>query len=321
MLGVSTTEELYRAFALLEARGKSPLYEQLALGVADDPEILAFLHTLPVGKRQPNLLLAAARQVGGTPSGYAEFRECVLGNGDAVAATMLSRRTQTNEIGRCTALYPILAGLPQPIALIDVGASAGLCLLLDRFRYDYDGAVAGDVDSPLTLRCHVEGDPFELGRVSVAWRAGIDLNPLDVTSPDDVEWLRTLVWPGEDERLARLDAAIALARADPPRVVAGDLNERLRELAAQAPADATLVVMHTAVLWYVPEPGRLSFLELIRGMRCHWLSQEAPGLFPHIDERLRERPREDTATYVLSLDHEPLAFTAPHGGWIQRLTE
>jgi len=320
MLGVSTTEELYRAFALREARGKSPLYEQLALGVADDPEILGFLNTLPLGRRQPNLLLAAARQVGGTPAGYAEFRECVLGNRDVVAATMLSRRTQTNEVGRCTGLYPILASLPQPIALIDVGASAGLCLLADKFRYEYDGVVAGDVGSPLTLRCHVEGEPFELGPLNISWRAGIDLNPLEVTSRDDVEWLRTLVWPGEDERLARLDAAIALAQADPPRVVASDLNEGLEELAAQAPPDATLVVMHTAVLWYVPEPGRVSFLERIRGMGCHWLAQEAPGLFPHIDERLRERPRDDVATYVLSLDHEPLAFTAPHGGWIRRLT-
>jgi hypothetical protein len=165
----------------------------------------------------------------------------------------------------------------------------------------------------------VEGEPFELGPVRVAWRAGIDLNPLDVTSPDDVEWLRTLVWPGEHERLSRLDAAISLAQADPPRVIAGDLNEGLGALAAQAPPDATLVVMHTAVLWYVPSPGRHTFLEKIRGLGCHWISQEAPGLFPHIDGRLRERPREDTASYVLSLDHEPVAFTAPHGGWIRRL--
>jgi hypothetical protein len=232
---------------------------------------------------------------------------------------MLSRRTQTNEVGRCTGLYPALASLPQPLALLDVGASAGLCLLPDRYRYDYDGVVAGDLESPLTLRCRVEGPSLELrpDAVNVVWRAGIDLNPLDVRSPDDVEWLRTLVWPGQHGRLSRLDAAIALAQGDPPLVVAGDLNEGLESLAAQAPADATLVVMHTAVLWYVPEPERVSFLERIRRLGCHWLSQEAPGLFPHIDSRLPERPRQDVATYLLSLDHEPVAFTAPHGGWIR----
>jgi hypothetical protein len=319
MLDTSTTEELYRAFAHLEARGKSPLYEQLALGVADDPELVRRLNTLPPGKRQPNLLLAAARHVGGTASRYTEFRERVLEGWDAVAATMLSRRTQTNEVGRCTGLYPVLASLPQPLALIDVGASAGLCLLADRYRYDYDGVIAGDVESPLTLECTVEGEPFEPRPLEISWRAGIDLNPLDVTSPDDVQWLRTLVWPGEEDRLARLDAAIALAQEDPPRVVAGDLNESLEALAAQAPPDATLVVMHTAVLWYVPQAGRVSFLELMRRLDCHWVSQEAPGLFPHIDDRLPEPPPALPLRYVLALDHQPVAFTAAHGGWIRRL--
>lgn len=319
MLGVSTTEELYRAFAVLEARGKSPLYEQLSLAVADDPEIIRFLNTLPEAKRQPNLLLAAVRHVGGTPTGYADFRECVLGNTDVVAATMLSRRTQTNEVGRCTGLYPVLATLPQPVALLEVGAAAGLCLLLDKYRYEYDGVEAGDPESPLTLRCQVEGEPFNPGPVNVSWRAGIDLNPLDVTSADDIEWLRTLVWPEQQDRLERLDAALALAQADPPVVVAGDLNERLESLAAQAPAGATLVVMHTAVLWYVPEAGRVTFLELVRSLGCHWLSQEAPGLFPHIDSRLPSPP-PGRLSYALSLDHEPVAFTAPHGGWIRRVS-
>jgi hypothetical protein len=102
-------------------------------------------------------------------------------------------------------------------------------------------------------------------------------------------------------------------------VVAGDLNERLETLAAQAPPGVTLVVMHTAVLWYVSSPARIEFLERIRALGCHWVSQEAPGLFPHLDERLSEEPPADTATYVLALDHEPVAFTAPHGGWIRRL--
>jgi len=321
MLGVSTTEELYRAFASMEARGNSPLYEQLALGVADDHDMIALLAGLPPGKRQPNLLFAAARHVGGTPSGYPRFRQCVLDNREAVTAMMLSRRTQTNEPGRCAGLYPLLATLPQPLALLEVGASAGLCLLADRYRYDYDGNPAGDLGSPLTLRCRVEGEPYPAGpdSVRVAWRAGIDLNPLDVTDPEDVRWLRTLVWPEQHDRLRRLDAAIALAQDDPPRVVAGDLNERLGEVAAQAPPDATLVVFHTAVLWYLPKAGRTAFLEQVDRLGGHWLSQEAPEVFAHIDSRLHERPPADAASYVLALDHEPVAFTAPHGGWIRRL--
>ena len=129
----------YRRFAEREARGRSPLYEVLARGVADDPAVLRFLKTLPDAKQQPNLLFAAVRFLSGTPAGWEEFRAAVLDNADAVRAIMLERSTQTNEPGRCAVLLPVMALLPQPLALIEVGASAGLCLLPDRYGYDYGG--------------------------------------------------------------------------------------------------------------------------------------------------------------------------------------
>ncbi|MER7009443.1 DUF2332 domain-containing protein [Dactylosporangium sp. NPDC000555] len=325
-----TTAEEYRFFASAMARGSSPLYEQLALGVAGDAELIGMLDGLPPAKRQPNLLFAAARHVGGTPDGYARFRDIVLGHRDAVVATMLARRTQTNEPGRCAALYPALAALPQPLALLEVGASAGLCLLPDRYAYEYtrdNGTTvrAGAADGAPRLHCRVEGAPPAVGAdaVRVAWRAGIDLNPLDVTDEDDVRWLRTLVWPEQLDRLARLDAALEVARRDPPRVVAGDLNARLDELVAEAGgavrAGATLVVFHTAVLDYVPEPGRGAFVDRVRRLDGHWLSQEAPGVVPSIDTRLPGPPPAGTIAYVVSLDERPLAFSALHGAWLRPL--
>jgi hypothetical protein len=283
------------------------------------------LSELPPAKRQPNLLFAAARHVGGTPTGYHQFRQSVLDNRDAVVATMLSRRTQTNEPARCTALYPLLASLPQPLALLEVGASAGLCLLPDRYGYDYDGSPAGAVDSPLKLSCHIEGDMAgaphfaEPGAVTVAWRAGIDLNPLDVTDADDVRWLQTLVWPEQHDRLRRLNTAIAVAQADPPRIVRGDLNARLGEVAAQAPPYATLVVFHTAVLYYLSDADRTTFVEQLEQLNSHWISQEALGVLPSVAARLRQRPPAHTLTYVLALDQHPVAFSAIHGGWLRGL--
>jgi Uncharacterized protein conserved in bacteria (DUF2332) len=132
-----STEENYRRFAAREARGRSALYEQLAGGVVDDPELLAFLAGLPQEKRQPNLLLAAVRYLAGVQPGYDAFRAVVLDRRDEVAATMLVRHTQTNEPARCATLLPALASLRQPLALLEVGASAGLCLLPDRYSYDY----------------------------------------------------------------------------------------------------------------------------------------------------------------------------------------
>ena len=74
----------------------------------------------------------------GTPSGWPEFVQTLKDRRDEVEAVMLERRTQTNEAGRCALMLPLLAALPQPLALLEVGASAGLCLLPDRYAYDYD---------------------------------------------------------------------------------------------------------------------------------------------------------------------------------------
>ncbi|HTJ36075.1 MAG TPA: DUF2332 domain-containing protein [Dactylosporangium sp.] len=322
----ATTADEYRFFATAMARGSSPLYERLALGVADDPKMLQMLDGLPVAKRQPNLLLAAARYVGGTPDGYAHFRDIVFGNLDAVVGIMLSRRTQTNEPGRCAGLYPALASLPQPLALVEVGASAGLCLLPDRYAYEYvraDGATvrAGDEASPVRLRCRVDGPALAVGpdAVQVVWRAGVDLNPLSVVDEDDVRWLRTLVWPEQHDRLARLDAALTVARRYPPRVEAGDLNERMDELVGQAPGGVTLVVLHTAVLDYVPEPGRGAFVDRMRRLDGHWLSQELPSVFPQFAGQLPAEPPGGIVAYALMLDRRPLAFTAVHGAWMRTL--
>ena len=317
----TTTAEEYRDFGAMEARGRSPLYEELSFGVADDPVLIGLLADLPPAKRQPNLLFAATRQIAGTPSGYQQFRQAVLGNRDAVVATMLARRTQTNEPARCAALYPLLASLPQPLALLEVGASAGLCLLPEQYRYEYAGRPAGALDSPVTIRVQVEGDsPFaEPGEVRVAWRAGIDLNPLDVTDPDDVRWLQTLVWPDEQDRLERLNAAIAVAQVDPPRVVRGDLNARLAEVAGQAPADATLVVMHTAVLYYLSEADRAAFVGQAERLGGHWISQEMADVLPGVERRLPQPPPAGTATYTVALDQHPVAFSALHGGWLRWL--
>jgi hypothetical protein len=99
-------------------------------------------------------------------------------------------------------------------------------------------------------------------------------------------------------------------------VVAGDLNERLAEVVASAPPSATLVVVHSAVLWYLSEADRTAFVRRVGRLPGHWIAQEAPGV---LDVPLPEPPPADTASYVLALDGEPLAFTAPHGGWISWL--
>lgn len=138
---------------------------------------------------------------------------------------MLTRRVQTNEPARCAVLLPALARLPQPLALIEAGAGAGLTLLFDRYSHDYAGhrIITGDPHAP-TLRCQPCGPVPLSGRVPVTtWRAGIDISLLDVIRDDDVRWLSSLAWPEETSRKQRLDGAITSAPRDPPVVHRGDL--------------------------------------------------------------------------------------------------
>lgn len=207
-----TIAEVYRRFAVCEARGVSRSYERLSFAVADDDEILALLANLPAPKRQPNLLFAVVRLLGGPVEDPVAFRAYVLANWPQIGAEMRARATQTNEAGRCAVLLPVLAALPQPLALLEVGASANLCLYPDRYGYRYGMHV---VDSgPPILDCELRGVAPPVRLPEVIWRAGLDLNPLDVSNPADVAWLDALIWPEHAHRRTRLRAAIAVAAAD-----------------------------------------------------------------------------------------------------------
>ena len=309
------TAERYRAFAEVEARGMSATYEAWALGLADDPATIALVDELPPAKRQPNLVFSAARFRGAPHGPYELFRDWMQAHWVEVRATAVSHATQTNEAARCALHVPALAGIDGPVALLEVGTSAGLCLYPDRYSYRYRGRPQldpADGPSEVVLDCATVGPvPVPDRLPEVVWRAGIDLNPLDVTRPDDLAWLDALIWPEHDDRRARLRAAARIVAADPPRIVAGDLNERLAALAAEAPADATLVVFHTAVIAYLDDAARTRFVDTVRRLPGHWLSVEARSIVPGID--VRTDTESDSVDFVLALDGVQLGWAHPHG--------
>lgn len=282
-----------------------------------DAGLLDFLLTLPQPKRQPNLLFAAWRLLWGVPGDAAEFRALAMAHDDELREVMLTRATQTNEPARCAVLLPVLAGLPQPLALIEVGASAGLCLQPDRYRYDYDGHIVGDDDAAPYFPCTAAGDvPLPSSLPDVVWRAGLDLDPVDVTDADRVAWLEALVWPEQADRLDRLRGAIEVARRAPPPVLRGDLRYDLAALAAEAPRNATRVIFHTAVLAYVTDADqRAAFAREARQMCDVWIANESPRVFPDIAARAGIPPAP--GRFLLSVNGEPVAWTDPHGAAIE----
>ncbi|HOA87466.1 MAG: DUF2332 domain-containing protein [Microbacteriaceae bacterium] len=337
----------YRRFAEQEAPGRSALYEQWARGVAADPAARRVLARIPATHRQPPLVFAVARLLGAPLGPWPELREWMLGHADALVAECARRGVQTNEPRRCAALLPALSLIDGPIALLEVGASAGLCLFPDRYAYRYrdaGGALLAALDpadgSPVELACRLTGPVPRLRLPEVGWRAGIDLQPVDARDAAGRAWITGLVWPGETGREARIESALDVvateleraelaarrpaapgeaaaipARIRQPLIQGGDAAELLAAVAAEAPADMTLVVTTPGVLAHVPWAARNRIIETARSLHGHWITIDAPGLHEawHPPIAAGEWPAD---AFALALDGVPLAAVDPLGAWV-----
>lgn len=320
MAGERTTAQWYRTFAEVETLGQSPLFEEWAFGIAEDPMVVSLIDSLPLQKRQPNLVFASSRWVGAPLGAYSEYRDWLLAHWPEVADVARARRTQTNEPRRCAAILPALALIPGPIALLELGASAGLCLYPDRYSYRFaDGQWLHPESGPstVTIETVASGDmPIPRVMPQIVWRAGIDLDPVDVRNEADLRWLETLVWPEQGERLVRIRAAAEIVSADPPLLVRGSAGEELEALASTAPLDATLVVLTSAVLVYIPYLERMQLVENIRALGARWISLDGVGVLPDVDAL---RGEAIPGQFTLSLDGKPLADVGPHGQFVSWL--
>lgn len=315
--------EQYRAFARQAA--DSPCFAAWATAVAQDPEILDWLASLPRIKQQPNLVFAAARwHAVRAPGPYEGLRAALLGDeSDAIRRTIIERSTQTNEVGRLATLVPAMS-LLQPdestpaLSLIEIGASAGLCLYPDRYRYrwstDQGEVTMGhgpDLDCRVSGPAHLPARP-----VRVARRAGLDLHPLDVNDDDAMRWLENLIWPEQDERRSRLHSAIEIARQDRPRLATGDLLSDLPDLIDEARSHGPVVVFHSAVIAYLDDAERAAFDGLIRTLvrdgACHWISNESKDVLASVTST-GPPPGPDHETFVLGIDGRAVAWTHGHG--------
>ena len=328
----------WRRFALNETPKHSAVMYAWALGASEDAEVMALVEQLPARERQPNLVLAAARAVDPSliDADYPRLREVLLTRWSEVSAITATHHTQTNEAARLAVMLPALAELHRrtgrELALIELGASAGLALHPDlwRFRYaDRAGRVLsefGPTDRPV-LEVTVKGDVALPERLPpIAWRLGVDLNPLNPLNQQDAEWLRTLVWPGQDDRLERLEAALEVARVDPVLVLARDIThpDMLDEVLALVPTDYLPVVCHGAVMAYLDTDDRAALdqrlMGRVRAGGLHWLSNEGQLVVPTVAAALGARPEFASAlrkgAFIVALDGVPHYQADGHAAWI-----
>lgn len=315
--------ERYGRFAREEAPGRSALYADWARGVAADADVSALLARIPETRRQPPLVFAVTRLLGAPEEPFAAWAAWLAAHADEVVAEASHRRLQTNEPQRSAALLPALSTIDGPIALLELGASAGLCLYPDRYSYRYrtpEGVVALDPTdgvSAVVLDCEVRGERRPPLRMpDIVWRAGIDLEPLDAADPTDARFLEALVWPGEIGRVERIRAALRIAASDPSLLVAGDASDPavLFALAARAPVGATLVVTTPGVLPHIPRAGRERLLGALRDLDAVWVTIDPPALHD------AWHPPVDPAAwggFVLGRDAVPVAAVDPLGGFVE----
>ena len=174
---------------------------------------------------------------------------------------------------------------------MDVGSSAGLNLLCDRYRLDYGPAgVTGPLDSPVTVECAVQGGepPIARSLPELVARVGIDRSTVDLSEPGDVRWLLACVWP-DTGRLDRTRAAVGLARLDPPTVREGDANELLPGVLDTLPSDAVRVVSTTWSFSYFSLEQRAAFEALLSEASSRgpvaWLCGDGTGVSASLAER------------------------------------
>ena len=322
-------------------RADSALYSQITRGVADNEQILRLIQGAPPGQLEMNLLLAAVQylliadqgqplarwypSLGGTRiegDVVAEFVPFVLDNQEAIADLISTRRVQTNEVARCTFLLPAynlvgrLSGCP--LAIVEIGTSAGLTQNLDRYGYQYvadDATVELAPTSPVQLTSSIGARVPALARSipDIAWRAGLDLNPVDINDDDQVRWLRALLWPDRADRHLRLEAAVALARQYPPTVVAGDAIDDVAGLVAAAPPDTAVVVQHSYVLNQMARADRERFMDVLDGLGS------ARPIYRVGAEPLTRSPRTtlDVTVHGPARQTRVLAEVHHHGAWIR----
>lgn len=340
LLNIDNLSARFRLFADKECRGSSRLYTHLAETIAGDSALLELAAQSRLGQPVPNLFLGAIHYLllSGIrhplsdyyPSIVPEpkdlksifhcFKDFCNQYEDKIIEILKTKIVQTNEVRRCAYLYPSFCFIynitQKPLALIEIGTSAGLQLLWDKYSYSYDSSkVYGGKQSYLDIHSEVRGGkaPF-LFDVSppVSRRIGLDLHINNLNDPNDKLWLKALIWPEHKERISYFEKAAAHIHNEPLSLIEGDGILLLPKIASQIEIDSTICVFHTHV--------------------ANQLSSEAKTMLKHQIEHLGNN-REIFHLYNnmwdldLHLDYyidgkkhqKTLAKTDGHGRWFQWL--
>jgi hypothetical protein len=309
---------------------ESPLYAALVDVVADDPELMRVINRIE-HLPPPNLLFAGVQYLlmEGADDDLARFypslvsdveppetvgptfRRFVLEHEERLVEIGNTRFTQTNECRRCVALLPLLMMAPfETFHLIDVGASAGLNLAIDRYGYRYDG-LHWNTGAGLVLEAEWRGESVELHEVDILRRIGLDLNPLDPADESACRWLDALIWPEHEERRARLRSALHLVSGLDIEMVAGDATDTLPRCLEALPAGTPVIIMSSFTLGQFDQPHRELLESTVSAARAdrpiHRISMD---ILEKTDDWAQLMVDDGSGARIVGQAH-------PHGEWIE----
>jgi hypothetical protein len=329
-------------------RRRAPLYSRLSAGIAETPLLSGLLSGAPGPARVPVNLFAAVHDLlladrsarlarfypnlienpdEGDP--LPDFLEYCAAHAEGIRHSLATRLPQTNEVGR-SALF--LAGFDRleagPKAHLDLGASAGLNLLVDKLAYrDADGGQLGE--SELVLDCSIRGEPARLARSlpDIAARLGLDVAPVDPTDAAGLRWLKACVWPDQADRFHRLEAAIELLGRHRVEVRRGDVVADLASAVDAIAGRGHPVVTTSWVLCYLDAERQHAWLEELQHLGARtdlsWVWAEAPSQVAVLPVAPRLASSESTILGVTKWrdgvrSDVTLARCHPHGYWLHR---
>ena len=331
-------------FAAECERSDAPLYTQIIRGVSGDADLKEFASHVKTGQPLANILLAAVHFLllrgaqhplrrfypnlnGGTrmenENAFPPFKDFVETHRAELATLIANGVTNTNEVARCSTLHAafrtVALEAKAPLHLIEIGPSAGLNLIWDKYhvRYRQDDKTfdVGALESDLTIDCELRGAMPPLGPTpQIASRVGLELNPVDLNNADQRDWLRALVWPDQVDRFLRLEKAVEIFRREKVEICGGSALDLLPDAIACIPENEPVCIYHTYVTYQFNEAMRATLNDIltVAGLRRPLWRFGAEGTPLHIGE----------AEVLLSRYHDGaretrrLALCHPHGAWL-----
>ncbi|WP_223700620.1 DUF2332 domain-containing protein [Sutcliffiella deserti] len=330
----------FKTFAQKECAGSSELYEYLSLKIVEDVELLKLSSYAREGQPIPNLFFGAVHYLlmngeehplrqyypslvekpKETQESFQYFRDFCSKYNDHIISLLREKLVQTNEVRRCGYLYPsftyVYNKAKKPLALIEIGTSAGFQLLWDKYAYSYNSdEVFGDSDSKVYIRSEIKGENTPiLSKVipAVTHRYGLDLHINDVSNVEDVLWLNALIWPEHKERRALFEQAVSYVtdNKDELNLIEGDGVKLLSRIIEQIPNDSTICIFHTHVANQIPVATKYKLLENVKEIAkkrdvCH-IYNNIWDRDLHLDY------------YINGIEHnETIAETDGHGRWFK----